>query len=139
MQRRTRLTILLLLAGLVAACSGGGDGVPMASLTGEVKRMNGEPVGDVTVVFYPKEGPSAIARTDDAGQFTATVPVGECRVAVIAEASASSEDTSPEALEALAEAKSKSKVKPKFATPETSGLSVTVEPTQDEKVVFVVE
>ena len=136
MHRLTTLLFLLPFAGLVAGCSGGSDDVETASLTGEVKRMNGDPVGNVTVVFYPKQGPSAIAKTDDAGQFTATVPVGECGVAVIANASASSEDTSPEALEALAAAESP--LDPRFAAPQTSGLSVTVKPTQDEKVVFVV-
>jgi len=139
MHRPSNFAILLLFAAFAAGCSKGREGVPTASLTGEVKRMNGEPVGNVAVVFYPKEGPSATAKTNDAGEFTVTVAVGECRVAVIADNTASSEDTSPEALKALAAAEAKSKVKPRFATPELSGLSVTVKPTQDEKVVFVVE
>jgi hypothetical protein len=60
-------------------------------------------------------------------------------VAVVANSSASSEDTSEEALAALAKENAKSKVKPTFANPESSGLMVRVKPTQDEKVVFVVE
>ncbi|MBW3539477.1 MAG: carboxypeptidase-like regulatory domain-containing protein [Planctomycetes bacterium] len=137
MHRLLRLIFLLPLAVFVAGC-GGEEAPETASLTGEVKRMNGEPVGDVTVVFYPATGPSAVAQTDDAGKFTAEVPVGEARVAIVAGGEAPT-DTSPEALEAMAAAEAKSKVNPRFAVPESSGLSVTVKPTQEEPVVFVVE
>jgi hypothetical protein len=131
------LALALLLSPAVLGCSGGAKGVPSASLNGEVKRMNGEPVGDVTLVFYPDSGPTAIAKTDASGLFTATVPIGHNRVAVIANPLEVSDDNSPEALAKLA--KVKSPIKPQFATPETSALTVDVKPTQDEKVVFVVE
>ncbi len=139
MPTRTTLILLLVFAGMISGCSSGAKEVPTASLTGEVKRMNGKPIGDVTVVFYPETGPSAVANTDAAGKFTATVPVGECKVAVVANGSASSEDTSPEALAALEKERAKSEVDGRFASPDTSGLTVTVKPEQDEKVVFVVE
>jgi hypothetical protein len=137
MCRWKSLASVVLVFSAVLGCSGGDKGVPTASLTGEVKRMNGEPVGDVTVVFYPDSGPSALTKTDTGGRFSATVPIGPNRVAVIANSTASSDDNSPEALAELA--KQKSPINPRFATPESSGLTVDVKPTQDEKIVFVVD
>ena len=129
---------LLIFSTMIMGC-GSKEKIETASLTGEVKRMNGEPVADVTVVFYPASGPSVVAQTNEAGEFNATVAVGEAKVAVVANATASSEDTSPEALEAQAKADKESKVDPRFASPGSSGLTVTVEPAHEKKVVFVVD
>ena len=139
MHRLTRFSYLLLFPFLSLGCFGGGDEIETAPLTGEVKTMNGEPVSDVMVVFYPEKGPSTVARTDESGTFTADVALGKCKVAIIAGGTASSEDTSPEALQALEKESAKAKVKPEYASPQSSGLSVTVEPEQTEKVVFVVD
>jgi len=137
MRRLGKLVWVVLLCHAVLGCSGGAKGIPTASVTGEVKKMNGEPVGDVMVVFYPDKGPSAVAKADAGGRFTATVPLGQNRVAVVANSSAASDDTSPEALEKLA--KEKSPINARFSTPEQSGLTVDVKPSQAEKVVLVVE
>lgn len=126
-------TVILILVG----CSGDAEVVPTATLTGEVKRMTGEPYDNVMVVFYPQSGPTAMARTNDVGQFTAQVPLGEARVAVVANAEASSTDNSPEAMAAAAE--EKPRIKPSYSSPETSGLTVTVQAEQTDKVVLVVE
>ena len=133
---KARVIVCCILLALIG-CSGG-ETVETGSLTGEVKRMNGEPVGEATVVFYPESGPSAIARTDAGGVFKATVPLGKARVAVVANASAISEDTSPEALEKQAE-ENKSPINPRFSSPDSSGLSVEVKTSQTDKVVLVVE
>lgn len=139
MQRLTRFSCLLLLPFLGLGCFGGEEKIETAPLTGEVKTMSGEPVSDVMVVFYPEKGPSTVARTDASGTFTADVALGKCQVAVIAGGTASSEDTSPEALEELAKESAKAKVKPEYASPQSSGFTVTVEPEQTKKVVFVVD
>lgn len=133
---RTATTILLALFAIVQGCSKSDAPAPTASITGEVKRMSGEPVGKVTVIFYPTAGPTYVAKADDGGKFTADVQIGECRVAVVAGGEATP-DTSPSAVEAAAAASSK--VNPRFASPETSGLTVKVEQKQTEKVVLIVD
>jgi hypothetical protein len=127
---------LVLVLGMLAGCSGG-DTVATAPLTGEVKRTNGDPFDNVTVVFYPAKGPSTVAMTDAAGRFTAEVALGEARVAVVPKNDATSTDMSPKALNDLK--KQKSRIKPRYSSPDTSGFTVKVEPKQTEKVVFVVE
>ncbi|MDB5345278.1 MAG: hypothetical protein JWP89_3655 [Schlesneria sp.] len=134
---RMRLFVVIILAGGLCGCSSGEKPIKTASLTGEVKRMSGEPVGKVKVVFHPKTGPTAVATTDDAGKFTATVPLGECRVAVVSGGEAKSADMSPEATAKAAVGDAR--VEPQFASPESSGLTVKVEPKQAEKVVFIVK
>lgn len=134
---RTNVSRFCLCLLLMSGCSGD-TSVPTAALTGEVKRMNGEPVGQATVVFYPEAGPSAVAQTDAGGVFNATVAVGSARVAVVANATSASEDTSPEALAEQAKNENPP-INTRFASPDSSGLSVKVESTQSEKVVFVVD
>lgn len=126
---------LLLLPLLLIGCGGSGDEVSTATVTGEVKK-GAAPADNVMVVFYPASGPSAIARTDDSGHFSAEVPVGECKVAVMA-ASESSADTSPAALQA--QAKAKPVIDVRYSNPGTSGLTVNVQPDENENVVFTVE
>ncbi len=139
MHRLTKYLLLLLCCWGCLGCSGGGDEVETAPLNGEVKMENGDPVAGATVVFYPEAGPSVVAKTDDAGKFTAQVPLGECKVAVVANASTSSDDMSPESLAAQKkEEAKKAKIKPSFASPGSSGLTVTVKPKQEEIVRFVV-
>jgi hypothetical protein len=135
MHSRFAATILLVVCGLLNGCSNSETPLKTFPVTGEVKRMNGEPVGNVSIIFHPKTGPTAVARADDGGKFTANVPLGDCRVAVVSATEATS-DTSPEAAEAAA---GKSKIDMRFASPDSSGLTVKVEEKQTEKVVLVVE
>lgn len=135
--RCAALIVTMTTIGGFLGCTGGEDSVPTATITGEVKRMTGEPFDDVMVVFYPQTGPTSVARTDDAGRFTAQVALGEAQVAVIASPEASSSDNSPDAVAPTAD--QKPRIKPMYATPETSGLTVKVEAEQAEKVVLVVE
>lgn len=136
MPARISVAILLLTCGWLAGCSGGEAPIKTASLTGEVKRMSGEPIGKVKVVLYPKVGPTSVATTDDGGKFTATVALGECRVAVVSAREATA-DMSPDATAKAAEGDSK--VDSRFASPESSGLTAKVEEKQTEKVVFIVD
>lgn len=133
-----RMTMLILVvSGLLAGCSGGGKKIPTASVTGEVKRMSGEPIGKVKVVFYPKSGPTTVTTADDGGKFTATVALGECRVAVVSGSEAKSPDMSPKAVAAAAAGDSK--VASRFASPDSSGLTTKIQEKQSEKLVFVVQ
>lgn len=129
--------VMLLTCGLLGGCSSGEKPIKTGSVTGEVKRMSGEPVGKVKVVFYPNTGPTAVATTDDAGKFTATVPLGDCRVAVVSGGEAKSADMSPEATAKAAEGDSR--VESQFASPESSGLTCKVAEKQGEKLVFIVK
>jgi len=132
-----RLFVVIVVACGLVGCSSGTKPIKTGSLTGEVKRMSGDPIGKVKVVFYPKSGPTAVTTTDDAGKFKADVPLGECRVAVVSGGEAKSSDMSPEATAKAAEGDAR--VDPQFASPESSGLTVKVEPKQAEKVVFIVK
>jgi len=132
-----RLSVVIVVACGLVGCSSGEKPIKTGSLTGEVKRMSGEPIGKVKVVFYPKSGPTAVTTTDDAGKFTANVPLGECRVAVVSGGEAKSADMSPEATAKAAQGDAR--VEPQFASPDSSGLTVKVEPKQAEKVVFIVK
>jgi hypothetical protein len=136
MPTRIAATILLLTCAWIPGCSSGEKPIKTASITGEVKRMSGEPVGKVKVVFYPNAGPTAVAVADDGGKFTANVALGECRVAVVVARDATP-DMSPDATAKAAEADSK--LDSRFASPDSSGLKAKVEEKQTEKVVFIVD
>ena len=110
--------------------------IPTGAITGEVKTMNGQVFDGVTVVFYPKKGPTVAVKADAAGKFNATVSLGEAKVAVVTQAVASSTDTSPSA---IAPSKEKPLINPRFASPESSGLTAKVEKEQKEKLVLIVE
>lgn len=137
MRRRITLSVLLTMLALLPGCSSGVKTLPTATLNGEVKKMSGEVFGNVTVVFYPAKGPTATAKTNDAGMFSATVTQGACRVAIVSQASATTTDTSPNAIEAAE--KENQKFNSRFNSPDTSGLTTNVAQTQKDKVVFVVE
>lgn len=132
-----RTSIVIVLACACCGCSSSEKPIKSASVTGEVKRMSGEPIGKVKVIFYPKSGPTAVTTTDDAGKFTTTVPLGDCRVAVVSGGEAKSSDMSPDAAAKAAEGDAR--IESKFASPESSGLTCKVEPKQAEKMVFIVQ
>jgi hypothetical protein len=134
---RTLIAFVGILSGIVlAGCSGGEKPVETVPVSGEVKRMSGEPVGNVTVVFYPKTGPVFTTKADAQGKFSTKAPPGENRVAVVSGSTASA-DMSAEAVQKAAEGDSK--IDARFASPDSSGLSADVKVKQTEKLVFVVE
>lgn len=118
--------------GLLAAIVGCNSGPSTAEVTGEVKK-GGQPLDNVTVVFYPSNGPSVVAKTDASGAFTAKVPVGPAKIAVVDASEASSEDTSPKA----ASAAKKSRVNSKYNAPEMSGLTTNVGEQKDKLILNV--
>jgi len=132
-----KTAVMLLACGLLIGCSSGEKPIKTGAVTGEVKRMSGEPVGKVKVVFYPSKGPTAVTTTDDAGKFTANVPLGDCRVAIVSGGEAKSADMSPEATAKAAEGDAR--IEPQFASPESSGLTHKVAEKQGEKLVFIVK
>ena len=129
-------TVLLAAALCTIGCGGGAKVIPAGKVAGEVKTMNGQVFEGLTVVFYPKTGPTVAVKTDPTGKFNATVSLGEAKVAVVPKAVAISTDTSPSA---IAPPKDKPLINPRFSSPETSGLTVKVEKEQKEKVVLIVE
>ena len=136
MHHRYVVALALFICWIAGGCSSGEKPLATVPVTGEVKRMNGAPLGKVKVIFYPKEGPTFVAETDDGGKFTVNAIPGETRVAVVP-ASEATADNSPGAAEAAA-AKA-TKVDSRFASPESSGLMVNVQDKQTEKLVLVVE
>jgi hypothetical protein len=129
--------VCLVLAGLLGGCTGG-ETIVTGSVTAEVKKMQGTPIANATVVLYPEAGAPVTTKTDAAGRFTADVPLGNARVAVIpaGQETAASTDTSPEAVE---KPPAQAEINSRFSSPDSSGLTVNVEKEQKEKIVLVVE
>lgn len=121
------------LIGLSLFCAGCGSGPATAKISGEVKKASGEMMGGATVVFFPAQGETATAKTDDKGQFIVSVASGKAKIAVM-DATESSTDMSPSAVNA----KPKVRIHSKYATPESSGLTCDVG-QQKDKLVLVVE
>jgi len=123
------------LIGLTLFLAGCGSGPSMASVSGEVKKASGEMMGGATVVFYPAEGETVSFKTDDKGQFQLNVPVGLAKIAVMDDKEATSLDMSPAAVNAKPKVV---RIKPKYGTPESSGLTCNVG-QQKDKLVLVVD
>lgn len=72
---RTIIFGLAILSVVAIGCSNGGAGnkrVPVFTVTGKVK-MNGGPLAGAMVSFVPTEGqPVAVARSNDAGEYSLT-------------------------------------------------------------------
>ena len=136
MHKLLSATVLLTVAMSIVGCGGGAKVIPSGKVTGEVKTMNGQVFDGLTVVFYPKTGPTVAIKADPTGKFSANVSLGEARVAVVSQAVATTTDTSPSA---IAPSKDKPTINPRFFSPESSGLTVKVEKEQKEKVVLIVE
>lgn len=125
----------VLLAGVaLVTCFGCGEKLERPKLyrTGGVVKLNGAPVADVSVTFYPDKGRPSTGKTDASGRFQLTTfnagdgtAVGRHKVAVVAEVTATIVSNTPGELEAIE--KATSKVPKKYTSPETSELVNTVE------------
>jgi hypothetical protein len=82
--------------------------------------LGDKPLGGVTLTFVSKDGKTSVAVvTDEAGKYTATVPVGEYRITVTAVAGAAKpkKDEPPKKLPAIPQA---------YSNPNTTPLTCTV-------------
>ena len=122
------------ILGTTLFLAGCGSGPRMAGVSGEVKKASGEMMGGATVVFYPAEGEVASYKTDDKGQFQATVAVGPAKIAVMDDKEAASLDMSPSAVNAKPKVV---RIKPMYATPDSSGLTCNVGQQKDKLVLIV--
>jgi len=120
------------LLGLTLFVAGCDSGTTTAEVAGEVKKASGEMMGGVNVVFFPAEGETATAKTDDKGQFKVRVSAGKAKIAVM-DATESTPDMSPSAINA----KPKVRIPTKYATPESSGLTCDVGSQKDKLVLLV--
>lgn len=136
MSKQVSAIFFLTVSLSIVGCGQSEKVLPTATVTGEVKTMNGQVFDGVTVVFYPAKGPTVAVKADAAGKFTATVSLGDAKVAVVKQAVATTTDTSPSA---IAPSKDKPLINPRFSSPESSGLTVKVEKQQKEKIVLIVE
>ena len=122
---------LISMAGLlmISGCFGLDDTPPLAKVKGTVT-LNGKPLADIGVTFFPNGGgPSASGRTDPQGQFVMMTvrpgdgaPVGKHKVVL----GAAEEGTSEVAV--------RSQIPKKYEMPNTSPLVADVVEGQDNIV-----
>ena len=127
MRLRESLSLLMIVPVCVAVTGCGGGGV--VPVAGRVTLVGGEPVQGATVVFENREKRlSGSGRTDADGRFRLTTfkvddgaPPGVYRISVAPPSAADSSQPQPPRV--FAE---------KYLSPETSGLSCSVEPGMKE-------
>ncbi len=131
-----RNAFALFVASAVLGC--GAKGPDLFPTTGKVTTADGKPLEHATVIFHPVgggDGPKPRAKTGADGTFALTTlttgdgaPAGEYRVTVeLWLASAKSEEPPTNRLPV------------KYAKPDTSGLTATVNPGRTEVTPFVVK
>lgn len=81
MQRSFPLVLALASLSFVLGCSGEDPGPPVYPVQGKVT-LDGEVLADATIQFFPEEGPLAVARTDDKGEYTLNAVAGKYKVTV---------------------------------------------------------
>jgi len=134
-------------------CSSGGGGPALAPVDGEVI-YQGKPIAGANVLFVPEKGPVALGITDTDGKFRLSTGgsrgavVGNCKATVSVAAPEDEVTLAPPKTQAEAEAymkkanemqeariaaqaapqKAASLIPAKYAKAETSGLSYTVKP-----------
>jgi hypothetical protein len=72
----------VLAAAILVAAGCGDSGPPTAKVTGTVT-AGGKPITNATVLFSIKQGGSGSGTTDDQGKYSALVPLGDAKVAVL--------------------------------------------------------
>jgi hypothetical protein len=72
-----------ILLGAMSLTGCGDSGPPTGTVSGTVTAA-GKPVASATVMFSIKKGGSGSGMTDDEGKYSAQVPLGDAKVAVIA-------------------------------------------------------
>ena len=112
---------------VLAGCGKAADlGVELAPVSGVVL-LDGKPMPNPVVTFYPEKGPTGIGIADANGAFTiqtngqAGAPIGKCKVTVVPGSGEMAEMDGNEA--ALNEQPA---IDPRFASSATTTLSVTV-------------
>ncbi len=126
---------LSLLMLLLMGC--GGESKPSTVPVTGLVTLNGEPVAEASVTFYPQEGRSASGVTDSSGIFTLTTfeagdgaIAGKHRVSIGKQSNVPAGNT-PEEL-----AKIKEEIPSKYNNAETSGLTADVVAGQDAPIDF---
>jgi len=119
------LVIAVILSGSVGGC---GTAEPGVSVHGKIS-FNGKPVTSGLVNFISDGSPFGCGIQSD-GTFTCSLPPGDYRVIVVpsikAPAGWKDGDPMPEVVAAIP---------PKYSQPSTSGLTVSIDPTQDSVAV----
>lgn len=118
--RSVALTILLSSCAISAGCSGMSDEPRLAKAKGVIK-LNGKPLANIGVTFFPASGPPAYGNTNAAGEYVLMTirpgdgaAVGAHRV-TLGKAEESSSEKGEVAL-----------IPAKFAFPDKSGLTADV-------------
>ena len=132
--------VAALVSVMFVGC-GGSDAPPTAPISGVVM-MQGQPVPNVNVTFYPKSGRPATGRTNAEGRFKLTTlkpgdgaVIGTHKIAVTNDASNDASSSPPmpgmPGYEAYMSSQKKG-VASRFADPEKSGLTMVVEAPADD-------
>ncbi|MCA9086166.1 MAG: hypothetical protein KDA81_19045 [Planctomycetaceae bacterium] len=127
--RTLRFLSLTLLTLSLGGCGGGpNDSVTVAPVSGVVK-LDGSPLPDAVITFYPEKGPTGIGMGDSSGAFIVKTngqkgaPVGKCKVTVVA---ANQAGEVPEMDGNEAEYAKKTRLNAKYSSPETTDLIIDV-------------
>lgn len=111
----------------LVGCGGGpSDQVDLAPIEGVVL-LEGQPVKNAVLTFYPESGPTGVGKSDDEGKFLIKTngvegsPLGKCKVTVISSGSGTPEMDGNEGKIPEDEA-----INPKYASALTTDLVVDV-------------
>lgn len=78
----SRLWGSVVVLGMVCLTGCGDSGPPTGTVTGTVTAA-GKPVANATVLFSANKGGNGSGMTDEQGKYTAQVPLGDAKVAVL--------------------------------------------------------
>lgn len=127
----------VLVAGLISSSmllSGCGDGIKFAPVQGTVT-LDGKPLDNILVEFWPENGPKSFAETDSQGRFALKTEDGVKDGAAVGSHTVTLKDSAimgdkfmgRAAEELELSAGKKPRISTKYAGPETSGIIKSVE------------
>jgi hypothetical protein len=138
------ITTLLVLVSMWGCGGGGGGGagykeLKLAPASGVVK-LNGKPVENPVVTFYPAEGPSSVGVGNEQGEFTLKtngqngVSIGKCKVTVTSGSSGAA--IPPSDGNEMKLVKNKGKLNPKYASVDKTDLIVEIPEAGNKNLVL---
>lgn len=144
---RLRLAFSLCLFSLIAIGCGGADGpaLDLAPAEGTVN-LDGSPLPNAVVTFYPDSGRPATGRTDESGQFTLMTKepgdgamIGSHKVTVILNSSSEATMNSEDPYAISDPSAKKDGLPAKYEEVSTSGLTAEVTADGENKFTFDLE
>ena len=125
-----RISLIVVFLSLVTIGCGGAKDAPRTAPVSGVVKVNGQPVANPVVTFYPEKGPTGIGVGNEEGAFTIKTngrngaPVGKCKVTVVGANDAAGEIPPADGNEM--EIPEKPRLNSKYASQDTTDLIVDV-------------